>query len=469
MAETMNARGPSLTEQLALYWANARFEEMPAQAIQLAKRFLMDGLAAGVAGGRSEVADVAFRAARVQAEAASGASVLWGRRETLPAALAAMVNGTAMHALELDDFGGCGHSGAVVLSVLSALAARGGVSGKDAVMAILAGYDHAARVLEGAGGYRPHNERGWHSTGTCGSFGAAAASARLLRLDAERFADALGIASTFTGGIWAFLDDGAMTKRFHPGRAAENGLSAALLAAAATRDQAAAWIAGQVAADAIVACDPAMCAALQAAGLPTGRLIVLGASAADPLGSDVIAATAAVRSQFGARLESVYAPLIIASFGSGAGRIDIRAVAPDGAAAYQAALTADLRARITAGRELAGNRRVSVSAAARAALDAGRVDPRLLLTLATLAHGQPLRIVAFGDPSPGASPAVPFRSAEITVAGRGDGTSARLRSLLSFVDAQRPPYLPAHAGIGGGSVLTVEYAAPSPLGLLSGP
>jgi len=251
--------------------------------------------------------------------------------------------------------------------------------------------------------------------------------------------------------------------------AADTKVSAALLAAAATRDQAAAWIAGQVAADAIVACDPAMCAALQAAGLPTGRLIVLGASAADPLGSDVIAATAAVRSQFGARLESVYAPLIIASFGSGAGRIDIRAVAPDGAAAYQAALTADLRARITAGRELAGNRRVSVSAAARAALDAGRVDPRLLLTLATLAHGQPLRIVAFGDPSPGASPAVPFRSAEITVAGRGDGTSARLRSLLSFVDAQRPPYLPAHAGIGGGSVLTVEYAAPSPLGLLSGP
>jgi len=236
MAEAMNAertaRDPSLTEQLARYWANARFEEMPAQAISLAKRFLIDGLAAGIAGADSEVATIALHAAEVQAEGAAGASVLWGRRETLPAALAAMVNGTAMHALELDDFGGCGHSGAVVLPVVSALAARGGVSGADAMMAILAGYDHAARVLEGAGGYRPHNERGWHSTGTCGSFGAAAAAARLLRLDAERFADALGIAGTFTGGIWAFLDDGAMTKRFHPGRAAENGLSAALLAAA---------------------------------------------------------------------------------------------------------------------------------------------------------------------------------------------------------------------------------------------
>jgi 2-methylcitrate dehydratase PrpD len=226
------ARDPSLTEQLAQYWANARYEDMPETAIALAKRFLLDGLAAGIAGAGSEVAGIALRAARVQAEGAEGSSVIWGRRETLPAPLAAMVNGTAAHALELDDFGGCGHSGAVVLPVVSALAARGGISGKDAAMAIIAGYDHAARVLEGAGGYRPHNERGWHSTGTCGSFGAAAAAARLLRLDAERFADALGIAGTFTGGIWAFLDDGAMTKRFHPGRAAENGLSAALLAAA---------------------------------------------------------------------------------------------------------------------------------------------------------------------------------------------------------------------------------------------
>jgi 2-methylcitrate dehydratase PrpD len=87
-------------------------------------------------------------------------------------------------------------------------------------------------VLEGAGGYRPHNEAGWHSTGTCGSFGAAAGAAKLLGLGRERFADALGVAGTFTGGTWAYLADGAMTKRFHPGKAAENGLSAAFLAQA---------------------------------------------------------------------------------------------------------------------------------------------------------------------------------------------------------------------------------------------
>jgi len=240
---------------------------------------------------------------------------------------------------------------------------------------------------------------------------------------------------------------------------------AALLMAAATRDQAAAWIAGQVATDAIVACDPAMCAALQRRGLPAGRLVMLGTSAADPLGSDVIAATSAVRSQFGTRLESVYAPLMIASFGSGAGRIDIRAMAPDGAAPYRAALAADLRARIAAGRQLARNRRISFSVGARAALDAGEVDPRLLLTLPALATAQPVRVIAFGDPSPGASAAVPFRSVEIALVGQ----TAGLRSMLAFLGGQRPPFKPTWAGLVGTSALDVEYAAPTPLGLLSEP
>ena len=99
--------------------------------------------------------------------------------------------------------------------------------------------------------------------------------------------------------------------------------------------EAANWIAGQVAASAIVACDPAMCAALHADGLPATRLLVLGTATADPLGSDVVVATLAVRNQFGTRLQSVYAPVVIASFGTGAGRIDIRAIAPDGTAAYR--------------------------------------------------------------------------------------------------------------------------------------
>lgn len=222
----------TLTETLADYWSAARYEDLPPEAVRLAKRFLIDTLAAGIAGANTEVVDAALAAAQASVEAKSGSAALWGRPETLPAPMAAMVNGTAAHALELDDFGGCGHSGAVVTPALCALAGRLTFGGKEAITALLAGYDLAARTLEGAGGYRPVNDLGWHSTGICGSFGAAAASARLLGLDAEKFADALGVAGTFTGGIWAFLADGAMTKRFHPGKASENGLSAALLAQA---------------------------------------------------------------------------------------------------------------------------------------------------------------------------------------------------------------------------------------------
>ena len=234
---------------------------------------------------------------------------------------------------------------------------------------------------------------------------------------------------------------------------------------AATRGEAATWIAQQVASSAVVSCDPAMCAALQAAGLPAARLLVLGPDASDPLGSDVVVATAALRNQFGTRLASVYAPAVIASFGSGAGRIDIRATAPDGAIAYQAALAGDRRGRISAGIQLLRNPRITVTAAARAALSAGDVDPRLLMMLVALAADQPVRVSAFGDPSPGASAAVPLRSA--TIGPLRSGASA-LRAMLSFTDAQQQPFVPLRASVVSKSALTVEYAAPSPLGLLSG-
>jgi hypothetical protein len=245
-------------------------------------------------------------------------------------------------------------------------------------------------------------------------------------------------------------------------------IPASLQAATAARTAAARWIAGQVSPSAIVACDPAMCAALQASGVAAGRLLVLGTSASDPLGSDLVVATPALRSQFGARLASVYAPVVIASFGSGAAAIDIRAVAADGTAAYDSALGAARSARVAAGEQLIGNRRIAMTAAAAAVLRAGQVDPRLLAMLAALAAQQPLRILAFGDPSPGASAAIPLRSVELAPAAAGAQAAARLRTMLSFLQAQRSPFLPATAALVHQSALSVEYAAPSPLGLLSG-
>ena len=254
------------------------------------------------------------------------------------------------------------------------------------------------------------------------------------------------------------------------GRSARSSpVPAAAGGTAATRGQAARWIAGQVAGSAIVACDPAMCAVLHADGLPATRLLVLGTATADPLGSDLVVATLAVRNEFGTRLQSVYAPVVIASFGTGAGRIDIRAIAPDGTAAYQAALAADRRSRISAGGQLLRNPRIIVTGGARNALSAGDVDPRLLMMLAALADQQQVRITAFGDPSPGASPVVPLRSVQIAAPGPGAGAEASLRSMLSLIDAQRQPFQPLRAAVAGSSALTVEYAAPSPLGLLGGP
>jgi hypothetical protein len=244
--------------------------------------------------------------------------------------------------------------------------------------------------------------------------------------------------------------------------------SASLQAAIATRAAAARWVAAQVGASAIVSCDPAMCAALQASGVAASRLVVLGTSAPDPLGSDLVIATPALRSQFGARLASVYAPSVIASFGSGVGRIDIRAVAPGGTAAYNSELAADLSARVAAGRQLIGNHRITMPAAAKAALRAGQVDSRLLGMLAALAAQLPIHVLAFDDPSPGASAAIPLRGAEIAPAHAGSHAAARLRTMLSFLQAQRLPFLPMQAAVVRKSMLSVDYAAPSPLGLLSG-
>src|SRR5687768_3674981 len=222
----------SLTEQLARYWSGVRYEDLPPNVIAMAKSVLLDTLSVGVRGCKSEAVMAVRKGITNALEVSSGSSSLWGTKDTLPASAAALVNGTASHAYEFDDYGGCGHSGAVVVPAVCAVAEKAKADGKRVLVALAAGYDLAARVTEGSGGYRAHNDSGFHSTGTCGTFGAAAGAAAILGLDAAKFTSALGIAGSYAGGTWAFLVDGAMTKRFHPGRAAENGVSAAILAEA---------------------------------------------------------------------------------------------------------------------------------------------------------------------------------------------------------------------------------------------
>jgi hypothetical protein len=234
--------------------------------------------------------------------------------------------------------------------------------------------------------------------------------------------------------------------------------------AEANRHQAAAWIASQVGSNEIVGCDPVMCIELQKSGFAAAALLELQSTAQDPLGTGLVVATKVIRDQFGPRLASVYAPLVIASFGSGPERVDVRYVPPGGSAAFESTLAADRQARISAGEQLLHNKNVTVTATARAALLAGRVDPRLLVTLSALAHEMPLRLVAFDDSSPGASQAVPLRGAEI-----GAAVAAGLPAMLAFLNAQRTPFLPAEARVthsaSGQSVVTVRFDAPGPMGL----
>jgi len=220
--------------------------------------------------------------------------------------------------------------------------------------------------------------------------------------------------------------------------------------------RAAAWITGQVSGSAIVACDPRTCGALQEQGIAADRLMPLRSVAVASLrGAEVLVTSPSINGQLAGR----YAPMLIASFGSGRNRVEVRAVEPDGVSAYRAALRADLAARRAAGSQLLRNPRIRFSGLGPAQLRAGEVDSRLLATLAALASQYSFRVTAFGDAAPGAP--VLFR--EVAIVGIGHG----LPAALAMVRAQNAPYLPAHAAIVGQTGLSIEFAAPSPLGLLS--
>jgi hypothetical protein len=238
----------------------------------------------------------------------------------------------------------------------------------------------------------------------------------------------------------------------------------AIQLAQADRQQAAGWIAREVASNIVVGCDLEMCNQLQKSGFPGARLMQLQPTSPDPLGAQLVVATPVIRNQFGTRLASVYAPLVIASFGTGAERVDIRFIAPDGSKAFEAQLATDRKNRITAGEQLLANDHVQASAGARQALLAGRVDPRLLVTLGTLAGLMPIQLVAFDDPSPGAGSDVPLRGAEL-----GAAAATGLPAMVAFLKAQQDQYAPAVASItqiaNGQHVVTVRYDAPGPMGL----
>jgi hypothetical protein len=257
-------------------------------------------------------------------------------------------------------------------------------------------------------------------------------------------------------------------------RSTGHGGAAASLPAASR--QAAAWVAAQVSRSVVVSCDPVMCERLTTSGMPARDLEVLRPGRI-PLDSGVIVVTPAVRRELGARLNSVYAPTIIASFGSGSAQTQVRVIAPDGAAAYLRALGEDLVTRKFAGLQLLHSPRLRLSAAARLQLRAGLVDTRVMIAIVSMSDEFhfPVSVLAFGDAGPGAAGAdSPLRSAELAGPSNAGPTrsSADVEQMLSFLKAQeKTQYAAALAEVGqvasGQPVLRVQFAAPSPLGLLA--
>jgi hypothetical protein len=248
------------------------------------------------------------------------------------------------------------------------------------------------------------------------------------------------------------------------GETASPAASASARASAPPAAQAGAWIAREVSPDATVSCDPTMCRELQQAGLPAAQLKPLPATAPDLGGSDVVIATAAVRDQFGSRLAAYYAPQVIASFGSGTARVDVRAVATSGAATFEAQLAAEHAAQRSAGQQLLGNKNIRPSTSARAALKAGQVDLRLLAILSALSHQVPLAVMRFSG-APGAGPGVPLFNAEITVP-----TAADQSTVLAALRAQQGMYRPAAVTsattAGGQPGVTLRFDTPAPAGVV---
>ena len=218
---------------------------------------------------------------------------------------------------------------------------------------------------------------------------------------------------------------------------------------AAIRSIAAHWVAAQVSRTATVSCDRMMCQVLKTAGFPAALLVQLRRGNADPRHTAVLVDTAAARNMTGDRLVLADAPAVIASFGSGSMRIDVRVVAHQGGAAYLTQLKADVAARKQAGAQLLQSPAVTMSPEARSQLSAGEVDSRLIVVITGLAAQQPVTIEAFGDLGPGATRGIPMRAMALAPsAGKGmPSAAAGIRSMLAFLHDTNE--LRGHAAAGG--------------------
>jgi 2-methylcitrate dehydratase PrpD len=225
-----------LTQEVAHFVARTRFRDLPADVVQLARGFILDGFGVALAGSTDECSRIVQGQIR-QMQGREESAVL-GTVLAAPCAKAALANGVAGHAMDYDDtqlstskeavYGLLTHPTTPVLAAAWTVGAKEKISGADLVLAYLLGVEIECRLADAI---KPrHYQDGFHSTATMGGLGAAMAVGKILRLNEAKLIQTLGIAASMASGLRENF--GTMTKPLHAGRAAENGVNAALLAKA---------------------------------------------------------------------------------------------------------------------------------------------------------------------------------------------------------------------------------------------
>jgi len=218
------------TRALAEFVARLRYEDLPQAVVEQAGRIIVDTVGCAISAWAEDPAKsrIALELARLY-PSDHGASVIGVAGVKSQPAFAALANGILANAADNDDTHKRAllHTGSVVVPAALALAQTERLSGRDLILALVAGYEVAVRVGMAV---MPSHYRFWHSTATNGTFGAAACAAKALKLDADGVQRALGLAGTQAAGLNTFFESGDMTKSIHPGKAAFNGILSAQLA-----------------------------------------------------------------------------------------------------------------------------------------------------------------------------------------------------------------------------------------------
>jgi 2-methylcitrate dehydratase PrpD len=225
-----------LTQEVAHFVARTRYRDIPKEVVQLARGFILDGLGVALAGSTDECSRIVQ--AQIRQMNGKGESSIVGTGLAAPAAKAALANGVAGHAMDYDDtqlstskeavYGLLTHPTTPVLAAVLAIGEKEKITGEELVLAYLLGVEVECRIADAIN--PRHYQDGFHSTATMGGIGAAMAVGKILGLKEEPLIRTLGIAASMASGLRENF--GTMTKPLHAGRAAENGVTAALLARA---------------------------------------------------------------------------------------------------------------------------------------------------------------------------------------------------------------------------------------------